>query len=103
MMTLVNTHSEGLTILPTHRVAAHLHDFTWSGVRRHLEPWFAAEASPFSSEENKAEARREFLGKLRSEERRVGKECRSRWWPGLKEQNASRLRRRIATNVASTT
>ncbi len=64
MMTLVNTHSEGLTILPTHRVAAHLHDFTWSGVRRHLEPWFAAEASPFSSEENKAEARREFLGKL---------------------------------------
>src|SRR5438094_2204483 len=64
MMTLVNTHSEGLTILPTHRVAAHLHDFSWSGVRRHLEPWFAAEALPFSSEENKAEARREFLGKL---------------------------------------
>src|SRR5437660_966494 len=64
MMPLVNTHSEGLTILPAHRVAAHLHDFSWSGVRRHLEPWFAAEALPFSSEENKAEARREFLGKL---------------------------------------
>jgi len=64
MMTLVNTHSEGLTILPTHRVAAHLYDFSWSGVRRHLEPWFAAEALPFSSEENKAEARRAFLGKL---------------------------------------
>ena len=39
-------------------------DFSWSGLRRHLEPWFAAEALPFSSEENKAEARREFLGKL---------------------------------------
>src|SRR5271167_5135783 len=33
MMTFVNTHSEGLTILPTHRVAARLHDFNWAEVR----------------------------------------------------------------------
>src|SRR5882762_6963222 len=31
MMTFINTRSEGLTILPTHRVAAHLHDFYWAG------------------------------------------------------------------------
>ena len=64
MMSFFNTRSEGLTILPGHRVAAHIHDFSWSGVRRHLEPWFAAEAFPFSSEEKKAEAQKEFLGKL---------------------------------------
>src|SRR5260370_30006037 len=64
MMTFINTCSEGLTILPGHRVAAHVHDFSWSGVRRHLEPWFAAEAVPFSSEEEKAGAQKKFLGKL---------------------------------------
>src|SRR6266850_197823 len=64
MMSFFNTRSEGLTILPGHRVAAHVHDFSWSGVRRYLEPWFAAEAFPFSSEEKKAEAQKKFLGKL---------------------------------------
>ena len=48
MMTFINTKSEGLTILPTHRLAANVHDFSWSGVRRHLEPWFTAEEFPFS-------------------------------------------------------
>jgi uncharacterized protein (DUF1015 family) len=66
MMTFVNTRSEGLTILPTHRVAAHIHDFSWPAVRRHLEPWFAAEAFPFFSEEKKAEARKKFLARLAS-------------------------------------
>jgi uncharacterized protein (DUF1015 family) len=64
MMTFVNTRSEGLTILPTHRVAAHIHDFSWTAVRRHLEPWFAAEAFPFSKEEKKSEARKNFLARL---------------------------------------
>jgi uncharacterized protein (DUF1015 family) len=64
MMTFVNTCSEGLMILPGHRVATHVHDFSWSGVRRHLEPWFTAEAFPFSDEGKKAEARKNFLGKL---------------------------------------
>jgi uncharacterized protein (DUF1015 family) len=74
MMTFVNTCSEGLTILPGHRVAAHVHDFSWSGVRRHLEPWFAAEAFPFSSDEKKTEARKKFLEKLASarEKRAIG-------------------------------
>jgi uncharacterized protein (DUF1015 family) len=64
MMTFINTHSEGLTILPTHRVAAHIHDFSWPAVRRHLEPWFAAETFPFSNDAKKAEARKNFLARL---------------------------------------
>ncbi len=57
MMTFVNTRSEGLMILPGHRVVAHVHDFSWSGVRRHLEPWFAAEEFPFSGSGERAEAK----------------------------------------------
>jgi uncharacterized protein (DUF1015 family) len=74
MMTFVNTRSEGLTILPTHRVAAHIHDFSWIAVRRHLEPWFAAEAFPFSNDEKKSEARKNFLARLVSarEKRAIG-------------------------------
>jgi uncharacterized protein (DUF1015 family) len=64
MMTFVNTCSEGLMILPGHRVAAHVHDFSWSGMRRYLEPWFSAQAFPFTDERKKAEAQRNFLGKL---------------------------------------
>lgn len=64
MMTFINTHSEGLTILPTHRVASHIHDFSWPEVRRHLEPWFAAEEFPFSNDAKKAEARKRFLARL---------------------------------------
>ena len=61
MMTFVNTRSEGLTILPTHRVVANLPDFSWISVRRYLEPWFAAEAFPFTNEGEKAGARAKFL------------------------------------------
>jgi uncharacterized protein (DUF1015 family) len=64
MMTFVNTRSEGLTILPGHRVAAHLDDFSWASVRRYLEPWFAAEAFPFANDGAKAEARAKFLLRL---------------------------------------
>jgi uncharacterized protein (DUF1015 family) len=61
MMTFVNTRSEGLTILPGHRVAANLHDFSWASMRRYLEPWFEAEAFPFL---NEADARGRFLRQL---------------------------------------
>jgi hypothetical protein len=63
-MTFVNARSEGLTILPTHRVAANLDDFSWSSVRRYLEPWFAAEAFPFADDSAKLEARANFLARL---------------------------------------
>jgi len=64
MMMFINTRSEGLTILPTHRLAANVHDFSWSGVRRHLEPWFAAEEFPFSGSGERSEAKKKFLAKL---------------------------------------
>jgi uncharacterized protein (DUF1015 family) len=66
MMTFINTRSEGLTILPTHRVAANVHDFSWSGVRRHLEPWFAAEEFAFSGSGERSEAKKKFLASLTS-------------------------------------
>src|SRR6266478_6449008 len=64
MMTFINTRGEGLTILPTHRVAANVHDFSWSGVRRHLEPWFAAEEFPFSGSGERSDAKKKFLASL---------------------------------------
>jgi uncharacterized protein (DUF1015 family) len=64
MMTFINTKSEGLTILPTHRVAANIHDFSWSDVRRRLEPWFAAEEFPCADERAKADQRAKFLARL---------------------------------------
>ena len=70
MMTFINTHSEGLTILPTHRAAAHIHDFSWPVLRRHLEPWFAAEEFPFSNDAQKTEARKKFLLCLHGARRR---------------------------------
>ena len=64
MMTFINTRSEGLTILPGHRVAARIHDFSWSGVRRYLEPWFAAEEFSYSGSGERSEAKKKFLAQL---------------------------------------
>jgi uncharacterized protein (DUF1015 family) len=75
MMTFVNTRSEGLTILPTHRVAANIHDFSWPSVRRHLEPWFKSESFPFANDAAKSEACAKFLERLvetRAAQRAIG-------------------------------
>jgi uncharacterized protein (DUF1015 family) len=75
MMTFVNARSEGLTILPTHRVVANVHDFSWTDVRRHLEPWFTAETFGFASEAAKPEALGRFLAYLANthgKERSIG-------------------------------
>jgi len=64
MMTFVNTRSEGLTILATHRVVANVLDFSWSAVRRYLEPWFSSEVFPFADFSEQAEARDTFLARL---------------------------------------
>src|SRR5579859_6279451 len=64
MMTFINTRSEGLTILATHRVVANVHDFSWSAVRRYLEPWFSAEVFTFANEVEEIEARGKFLERL---------------------------------------
>jgi len=64
MMTFINTRSEGLTILPTHRVVANLREFSWSNVRRYLEPWFATEVFYFPEESHRQEAQAKFLKRL---------------------------------------
>src|SRR5216110_1782135 len=66
MMTFINTRSEGLVILPTHRVAANVHDFSWPAVRRHLEPWFSTEVFAFSNDAEKESARGNFLARLKA-------------------------------------
>jgi uncharacterized protein (DUF1015 family) len=64
MLTFVNTQSEGLTILPTHRVVSNLQDFSWSAVRRYLEPWFATEVFPFANDDERAKALEKFHARL---------------------------------------
>ena len=64
MMTFINTRSEGLTILPTHRVVANLRDFSWSAVRRYLEPWFTTEVFPFESAAHLHAVAAKFLHQL---------------------------------------
>ena len=70
MMTFINTRSEGLTILPTHRVVANLDDFSWSSVRRYLEPWFTTEVLPFSNHNQRLEAQEKLLERLLEGQRR---------------------------------
>ena len=64
MMTFVNIRSEGLTILQTHRVVANLRDFSWSEIRRYLEPWFATEVFPFRNAKEGHELQEKFLARL---------------------------------------
>jgi uncharacterized protein (DUF1015 family) len=64
MMTFINTQSEGLTILPTHRFVANLRGFSWSSVRRYLEPWFATEVISFDGLQQRKEATAKFLKQL---------------------------------------
>jgi len=64
MMTFVNAHSEGLTILPTHRVVSRMQEFSWSAVRRFLEPWFATEVFPFATDAQRPAAEKEFLARV---------------------------------------
>jgi uncharacterized protein (DUF1015 family) len=47
MMTFINTHSEGLLILPTHRVVANLPAFNPAAVQQQLAEWFAVQ--PFAA------------------------------------------------------
>jgi uncharacterized protein (DUF1015 family) len=74
MMTFINTRSEGLTVLPTHRVVGNLRDFSWSSVRRYLEPWFATEVFPFADDAQRFLVRERFLNALtaKSASRAIG-------------------------------
>jgi uncharacterized protein (DUF1015 family) len=64
MMTFVNTRGQDLVILAGHRVVANVLDFSWSAVRRYLEPWFASEVFPFANDSEKEQAGAKFLARL---------------------------------------
>ena len=70
MMTFVNTHSRGLTILPAHRVLQNHAHFDFEKFRNAVSPWFDWYSYPFTNEEERATAREEFLRDLESDKHR---------------------------------
>lgn len=65
MMTFINTHSEGLLILPTHRVVANLPDFDSTALRNKLAEWFEVSSFADSSPERIAKFRGDLLARGR--------------------------------------
>jgi uncharacterized protein (DUF1015 family) len=66
MMTFINTHSKGLTILATHRVLRHLENFDFDRFRKSISPYFDWYSYPFLNPEEReasyAEFRRDLEG-----------------------------------------
>jgi len=66
MMTFINTHSKGLTILPTHRLVRKLEGFDFERFRKSVSPYFDWYSYPFRDAEERAasyaEFRRDFEG-----------------------------------------
>ena len=64
MMTFVNTHTEGLVILPTHRLISGLPDFRFAALREQLAPYFDWYSYPFAKDAERAASLREFRADL---------------------------------------
>jgi uncharacterized protein (DUF1015 family) len=66
MMTFINTHSKGLTILPTHRLVRNLDGFDFERFRKSVGPYFDWYSYPFADADERAasyaEFRRDFEG-----------------------------------------
>jgi uncharacterized protein (DUF1015 family) len=60
MATFINTHSRGLTILPTHRLVSRLANFDFDRFRANLTPLFDWYSYPFSDADGRAAAYEEF-------------------------------------------
>ncbi len=60
MATFINTHSRGLTILPTHRLVSRLAHFDFDRFRANLTPLFDWYSYPFANAEERATAYEEF-------------------------------------------
>jgi uncharacterized protein (DUF1015 family) len=60
MMTFINTHSKGLTILPTHRVLRNLEDFDFDRFRKSVSPYFDWYSYPFQNPEERTASYAEF-------------------------------------------
>ena len=65
MATLINTHSKGLTILPTHRVI-HAPQFDFEKFRADLKPYFDWYAYPFQNAAERAASYAEFRKDMES-------------------------------------
>jgi uncharacterized protein (DUF1015 family) len=66
MATFINTHSKGLTILPTHRTVANLPNFDFERFRKSLAPYFDWYSYPFLNPEERQSAYAEFRKDLES-------------------------------------
>jgi uncharacterized protein (DUF1015 family) len=72
MMTLFNTAGKGLTILPTHRVVAHVPNFSFEGFRGALANAFDMHTYPFGGSAERPRALEQFRRDLaRGQERRA--------------------------------
>lgn len=60
MMTFINSHSTGLTILPTHRVIRNVSDFNFDRFRKRISPFFDWYSYPFASADERKTAYSEF-------------------------------------------
>jgi uncharacterized protein (DUF1015 family) len=60
MATFINTHSRGLTILPTHRLVSRLANLDFDRFRKNLAPIFDWYSYPFANADERASAYSEF-------------------------------------------
>ncbi|MGH9572464.1 MAG: DUF1015 domain-containing protein [Candidatus Acidiferrales bacterium] len=65
MATIINAHSKGLTILPTHRVVRYP-NFDFENFRRDLSPYFDSYSYPFQNASERASSYGEFRKNLES-------------------------------------
>lgn len=64
MMTFVNTHTEGVVILPTHRLVSGLPEFRFAALREQLAPHFDWYSYPFAKDAERAASLRDFRADL---------------------------------------
>jgi uncharacterized protein (DUF1015 family) len=67
MATFINTHSKGLTILPTHRLISHVANFDFGRFRKALAPWFDWYSYPFENAQERAASYAEFRKDLENQ------------------------------------
>lgn len=73
MMTFINSHAKGLTILPTHRLIRSVPEFNFERFRKRISPLFDWYSYPFASADERTAAYAEFRRDLeaRSRDRRA--------------------------------
>lgn len=67
MATFINTHSKGLTILPTHRLVSRLENFDFERFRASLARYFDWYSYPFENSQERAASYAEFRKDLESQ------------------------------------